>query len=602
MPEQILVVLILVTAIVLFLTEKIPPDLVALGVMIALGLTGVLTVSETISGFGRSTVITLISMSILVEALRQAGWTEKAAAGMMRIIGKNPTLKRIVLISMVFGVFLALVMNNISVASVLLPSVLALAHLSGTSPSKLLLPMALATMVGGTASAFTTTNVVSSGILQSAGYTGYGVVDFWPLGMSMAVVAIVYNMLIGVRLMPETKPSSHGRSLTRHDHAETYKLSERLIQAEIVPGSALEGKTIEKSGIRSEYKMTIVAIERRGKALRLPPIGTRLRSEDILLLEGRYQELDWNALEPTLKILPERPLPLAALESDKIHIAEATLAPRSSLIGQTLVDCRFGDRYGVQVLGIWRGGQPIRSELGTRKIQMGDGLLLYGPRDKILQLREDHDLIMLSDPMIEEAPARHRSGLALGIFLTAIIGTILFTEHLSLILLTGAIAMIVSGVLSKKAAYQAIEWRVIFLVAGMLPLGLAITKTGLADRIIGLVLPVAERFGPYAAFIVLFVITILFCQFIHSAVVATIMVPLAIRLAQETGMDPRSIVIGIANATSLTLMTPLGHPVAMLVMAPGGYKFKDYLRIGVPLTILLSVMLLTLLPIFWPLY
>ena len=601
MTEQIIVLLTLAVAIILFLSERFPPDLVALGVLAVLGLSGVLTPAEAISGLGRSTVVTLISMSILVQGLKQAGWTEVAAAGLVRLSGKTQNPNRLVALTMAFSIALTLVMNNISVAAVLLPSILALARLTELSPTRLLLPMAMATMVGGAASLFTTANLVSSGVLHQAGYRPFGVLDFIPLGIVLAAVTFLFLLFPGKFLLPKAGISNGSSRWERARLTDTYELGERLIQVRIPDGSPLDGVTIQASGIRSEYKFTLVAINRGGVMLRLPPAGMRLRQGDILTLEGRYQEFDWATLAGVMEPLPNQALPIETLQSDKIRITEAVLAPRSSLIGQTLVDIRFGDRYGVQVLGIWRNGKPIRSELSTRSIQLGDSLLLYGPTDRILHLREDRDLILLNDPSLEEAPARRRSKLALGIFVVSILLSIIFTEQLSLVLLAGAVVMVGTGVLSTQRAYASVEWRVIFLVVGMLPLGLAITKTGLADQIIGLILPLAERFSPYVAFILLYLVTLLFAQLVHGAVVATIMVPLAIRLAQETGMDPRSIVMGIALATSLTLMTPLGHPVSMLVMTPGGYKFKDYVRVGLPLAALLSAVLLVLLPVFWPL-
>ncbi|MFZ3071563.1 MAG: SLC13 family permease [Anaerolineaceae bacterium] len=600
MSAQLITLIILILAIVLFLFDKFPPDAIALGVVVLLGLSGVLTILEALSGFGKPTVVTIIAVFILAQGLKQAGWTDHIASLVLHAGGMAET--RLILVVMTVAALLSFFMNNVAVAAVLIPAVISVASQARLSSSRLLMPLAVGILLGGAATLFTTTNLVSNSLLIDSGQKGFGLLDFLPLGLVIIIVGVLYMLFYGRKRLPQNAASDRYAGKGIQNLVDTYQLAERMIQARIVEGSPLVGKSLLDCGIRQDFKLNLVMINRKGLILRLPAPETILSVNDILVMEGRHDLVDWESLKGVLEMLPEQKFSLGILHSDKVVVMEAVLAPRSTLIGQTLKDARFRDKYGVQVLGIWRAGKPIRSELGNRTIQFGDGLLLYGPREKINLLIGDPDLILLHNPEVEFGRARKLSWLALGIFLTTILFSIIFTEQLSLIMLAGSLVMIFTGILSIEQAYRAVEWRTIFLVAGMLSLGTAIIKTGLAGQAVSLLTPIAEQVGPYAAFIVLFVLTLILSQVVHGAVVATIMVPIGIQLAFSTGMSPRALVMGLALATSMSFATPLGHPVNMLIMAPGDYQFKDYVRVGLPLAALLSIVILSLLPIFWPLH
>ncbi len=599
MTPQIITLIILLVAIILLVSEKFPPDAITLGVMVALGISGVLSIPEALSGFGRSTIITLIAMFILARGLKLAGWTDQMAGVIVQVAGGTEV--QLILVIMLVGAFLSLFMNDIAAAVVLLPVVVSVAARGKTSPSRLLLPLSIGIELGGSATIFTTTNLVTSGILVDNGFKGFGLLDYLPIGMVLVIFGISYLLLVGRKKLPETNINQLPAEKVVENLIKTYRLGERVILVRVLSCSPLAGKSLAECGLRQEFKLNLLAIQRNGVLLRLPSPDSILQQGDVLVLVGRYDEIDWQEYQDVLEVVSLGGWDLNLLQTNELVLTEAVMAPRSELIGKTIKSSHFREKYGVLVLGIWRNGNPIRSELENRTIQFGDGLLLYGSVEKFKILSSDPDLILLRNPEIENGRAKRLSWLALTIFVVAVVLSIVFDSHLSLILMGGSLLMVFTGIVSMDQVYKAVEWRTVFVVAGMLPLGTAIVKSGLAENVVGILDPIAKLVHPYAAYIVLFIFTFLFSQVIHDAVVSSIMVPLGIQLGVANGLDPRALAMGLALVTSMTFGTPYGHPVSMLVMAPGNYRFKDYVRIGMPLAILVSIVILLILPLFWPL-
>lgn len=593
---------ILVVAIALLLSERLRADLVALLVVVALGISGILTPREAFSGFASSAVVTIVSIFILTEALRLTGITERAGDLLARVGGRDET--RLVIVIMLAGAILSLLMNNIAAAAILMPAVSGLAQKNRISPARLLMPLAFATILGGMATLFTTTNIVVSGILRGQDFPGFGVLDFAPVGVPIVVGGIAYMAVWGWRLLPAQTAMQEAR----HESdlglklADIYRLDERLFRARVPVGSRLDGQPLAQSHLRETYGVNVVALEQLGHLIQAPSAATVLHTGDILFLEGKQDEFLARDVDPRLEILPASDWHSSALESEEIAVAEVVLAPRSMLLGQTLRAARFREKYGMTVVGIWRAGRPIRTNLGDLPLAFGDALLVQGPRVRIPLLRTESDLVLLDGEAAERPTVTsHKRWLAPGIMLAALILAAFNTSLIGEIMLGAALLMTLVGILTLDQAYGAIEWRSVFLVAGMLPLGLAMTKSGaaglLADRLIAALGPA----GPVALLAGLCLLTTLLTQAMNGAAVATVVAPIAIRAAQQAGLDPRALAMGVALASSLAFLTPLGHPVSVLVMGPGGYRFRDYLRVGWPLTLLLLVVIMLLLPIFWPL-
>jgi di/tricarboxylate transporter len=598
-----LTLIIVVVAIALLLSDQLRADLVALLVVVSLGITGILTPREAFSGFASSAVVTIVSIFVLTESLRLTGVTEKAGLLLERVAGTSET--GLVIAIMVAGAALSLLMNNIAAAAILLPAVAGLARRRAISPSRLLIPLAFATILGGMATLFTTTNIVVSGILRGENLPGFGVLDFVPVGAPVAIAGVLYMALIGRRLLPRASltPAVRPPEGAQPDLVDdVYRLGERLFRARVPAGSDLDGRPLTGSRLR-DWGANVVALQRGERIIPAPPADTRLEDEDVLFLAGRLPEFVERGGAAALDLLPATPWDTDELESESVGIAEAILAPRSNLLGQTLRGARFREKYGMNVLGIWREGRPIRANLSDLPLAYGDALLLHGPRERMPLLRTETDLILLGpadgDGLVPVAGWKR--WLAPGIMAVALVLAAFNTSLIGEIMLGATALTVLAKIMTMDQAYGAIEWRTVFLVAGMLPLGLAMTKSGaaglLADRLIAVLGPL----GPLALLAGLFLLTALLTQTMNGAAVATVIAPIAIGAAQQAGLDPRSLAMGVALASSLAFLTPLGHPVNVLVMGPGGYKFKDYLKVGWPLTLLIFALVMVLLPVFWPL-
>ncbi len=598
----VITLLILAAATVLLLSDRVRADLVALLVVVALGVTGVLAPREAFSGFSSSAVVTMAAVFVLVAGLQVTGVTGQAGGLLQRLAGSDE--RRLLVAVMAIGALLSLVMNNIAAAAILLPAVSGLASRTQVRLSRLLMPLAFATILGGMATLFTTTNIIVSGILRSQGLPGFGVLDFLPVGGPMALAGVAFVALAGLRLLP-ARPGMDGRRTTEAGHADlvdVYQLSERLFRARVPARSVLIGRPIAASPLRESFGVTVVALERGGELIPVTSPETVVEEGDVIVLEGDVEEFRRRDVEPYLEILPSRRWTEGDLETSAVVVVEAVLAPRSGLLGQTLRTSRFRDKYGMAVLGIWRQGRPIRTHLGDMPLQFGDALLLQGPRERIALLATEPDLIVLAGETERgPAPKPEKGRVAVGIMGVTLLLATLNPALVGEIMLAGALLMVVARLLTMDQVYSAIEWRTIFLVAGLLPLGLAMAESGaaalLAERLVAWLAP----FGPLALLAGLVLLTMLLTQVINGAAVASVITPVAIQAAQQTGLDPRALAMGVALACSMAFMTPLGHAVNILVMGPAGYRFGDFFRIGLPLTVVVFVVLMVLLPVLWPL-
>lgn len=576
-------------------------DLAALLSVVALGLSGVLTPQEAFSGFSRSAVITILAVFILADALQRTGATERMASFLLRLSRSRETW--LVVLTMLAGALLSLFMNNIAAAAVLLPVVTGAGQRARVSPSRLLMPLAFGTIVGGMATLLTTANIIASGLLRDSGVAGYGLLDFAPLGLPVMALALLYMALLGRRLLPAQSPAERipfAREREKVDLVDVYRLDEHLFRARIPNGSPLVDMSLAQSSLRERYGLTVVGIERGSRVILAPSPYEMLRQGDVLVFSGPPGNLQAGAHGIPLEMFPSGEWREADLQSPSVAIAEAVLAPRSALIGRTLRETNFREKYDMTVLAILRGNQCICSDLADLPLQFGDALLLQGPRNRLRLLQDDTDVILLANGR-EVTPPTGRRRLALGVLGLTLTLAAIFPALVGEIMLGGALVMVLIGIISMDSVYQAIEWKTVFLVAGLLPLGIAITKTGIAAFAAQQTVILLGRSGPLAILAGLAFLALLMAQVIHSAAVVTILTPIAIHTAQWMGADPRAMTMGVVLAASMTFLTPFGHPVNILVMGPGGYQVRDYLKVGLPMTVFLFGAILSLLPILWPL-
>jgi di/tricarboxylate transporter len=601
MNSQLVITLsILFLALVLFLTERFAVDLVALLVLVALGLSRVLTPQEVFSGLSDPAVITILAIFVLAHGLEATGIAERVGTFLVRTAGQSEI--RLIVTLMSVAAFMSLFMNNIAVGTILLPVTSTVAKRADVKLSRLLMPLAFGTLLGGMATLFTTTNIVVNSVLRSSGYRPFGVVDFAPVGLPLVVAGIVYMTFWGRRMLPTSPPPARSELIRKaeSDLVRTYQLGERLFRARIPTGSSLINTPLARSALRENYGLNVVAVERSGSMLLAPSPDFALQGGDIMLLEGRLEEFRQRDVEPYLEILPPRTYKEEELESPSVVVVEVALSPRSQLIGRTLKETQFREKYGMTVLAVWNGERVIHTGLQDLRLAFGDALLLQGPRSRLPSLRLDTDLILLSteDETVKEVS--NKGWLAVTIFAVTILTAAVSPFSVGEVMLAGALVIIIAKVLTMEQAYHVIEWKVIFLVGGMLPLGLAMTKTGATALFAGILANLVKPFGPQVLLLALLILTVLLSQAMKGAAVSAVIVPIAIQAAQQFGIDPRPLAMGVALATSMAFVTPLGHPVNILMMGPGGYRFKDFLKVGIPLTGLLFIIVMIILPVLWP--
>lgn len=581
-------VVVVVAAMLLLLSDRLRPDLVALAMVAALSGAGVLTAPEAFSGFSSQAVITLLSVFILAEGLNRTGVANQVGRLLLRWGGRREG--RLVALVMGAGAGLSLFMNNIASAAVLLPAVTGAARRARISASRVLMPLAYATILGGMATLLTTMNIVVSSVLMERGYPGYGLLDFIPVGGPMLAAGIVYMVVWGRHRLParSTKEDLVRAAREEADLLDVYRMGEFFFRARIPDGSYLAGRNLAQSTFREEYGLNVVAVEKPGGRLVLPEPDTVFDAGDVVVLEGNEEGFRRRDREPYLEILPRRRLRADDLETASTVIVEAMLAPRSGLIGRNLREVHFRRKYGMTALAIWRAGEPVREGVADEPLAFGDALLLQGPRSRLEVLEAEPGLILLGED--REPPPVQRLGRVALLILIATLATVVLTPlPVAQVMFTGAVAMALVGAVRMDQAYRAVDWKALFLVAGMLPMALAITKSGVADLLSEAFLTGFGRLSPLAITAALFLLSALLTQAISGVAVAAIMAPVAVAAGIGSGMSPQALGMAVALGSSMAFLSPLGHPVNILVMGAGDYRFRDYRRVGWPLFILLSL-------------
>ncbi|MCC6498897.1 MAG: SLC13 family permease [Anaerolineales bacterium] len=597
MSQIALTLIFLAIAAILLLGNILRADIVALMLMLALGLSGILTPPEAFSGFSRSAVIIMMSAFVLAEGLRRSGMTERMGLFIIKLFGAGE--RRLILGVMTASAALSLFMNNIAAASLLFPALSGVARRMKISPSKLLMPLAFGSILGGMATLLTTTNIIVSGLLRDANLNGFTLTDFAPVGLPLTVTGILFMVLWGRKLLPAQSPAQrHEQSGETDDLLKTYQISERLVRAEVCKGGSLDGATLETSGLRETHHLNVIAVQ-RGKATLPIEAKTVLRGEDILLIMARPEDSLPASVAEMLAVLPSGAWEQDYLATPDMKLIEAAIAPRSHLASQTLSEIRFEQKFNAMVLAVWRRGRPIRTRLANLPLEFGDGLLLQGGEKSLSLLQTEPGLILLA----ESAPSTRmtlRGWLTVLIMAATLALAVAFSDRIAEIMLSGALAMVLIGAMSMDQAYRAMDWRSLFLVAGMLPLGVALNKTGASAMIADAIVASLDSSGRLILLAGFVLLTVALTQIVNGAAAVTVIAPIAIATSQKVGMEPRSVAMAVAVASSMAFMSPLGHAVNVMVMGAGGYTFKDYAKVGIPLTVLLVIILLLVLPILMP--
>jgi di/tricarboxylate transporter len=393
---------------------------------------------------------------------------------------------------------------------------------------------------------------------------------------------------------------SSTRVLDAEGLADLYAADERLFVVRLPKDSDLVDVTLAKSRLADAFDFRVVAIFRDGK-LRVMPTGAELLEPgDLLLIEGQPEDLDVLRGFQELKIDTRVPANIGAFDSERLTLLDATLDPRSRLAGKTVGELNFRERYGIELAGIEREGDPVTSDIATERLQIGDALLLLGPRDRLQLLASDSDFLTLT-PLGQEPPDTRRAPLAAAIMLGVVVSVMLGYAPIAVAAVVGGTIMVLTGCLSMENAYRAIDWRAIFLIAGMLPLGTAMQDTGAATYLADQVMMLLGDAGPWPVIMGLYILTAMATMIIPTAALVVLMSPIVLSAMGDLGLEPQTAMMAVAMAASASFTSPISHPANILVMGPGGYRFVDYLKVGVPLTLVVFVAVMAMLPIFWPL-
>ncbi len=387
---------------------------------------------------------------------------------------------------------------------------------------------------------------------------------------------------------------------TQERLAEEYHADERMFVVRLPKDSGLVEETLAKSRLAEVFDFRVLAVFRDGE-LRVMPHGDEvLLGGDLLLIEGQHSDLDVLRGLQEIEIDTKVPASAAAFESERLTLMDATLDPRSSLAGRTVGELNFRERYGIELAGIWREGETVGTELADERLQIGDALLLLGPRDRLQLLSTDSDFLILT-PLGQEPPDTRRAPLAAAIMLGVVLTVMLGYAPISIAAVIGGTIMVLTKCLNMEQAYRSIDWRAIFLIAGMLPLGTAMQETGAATYLASQVMNLLGDAGPWPVIMGLYILTAMATMIIPTAALVVLMAPIVMSAMSDLGVAPETAMMAVAMAASASFTSPISHPANILVMGPGGYRFVDYLKVGVPLTIVVFITVMVLLPVLWPL-
>ncbi|MGH7566154.1 MAG: SLC13 family permease [Gemmatimonadota bacterium] len=589
-PEIVILLSIIAVAVVLFTFEFIPADVTALGIMISLILTGILPPETAFAGFGSDTVLMILGLLIMAAALLRTGVVEMVSRAILRRAGSDP--RRLMLLVTVSAAVLSSFISNTAAAAFFLPIVMGLAIKANASPSRLLLPMAFASILASSVTLISTSsNIVVSGLMTRYGLDPIGMFELTPLGIPIAVVGVVYLLTIGKRLVPVR---AGGREL-----AEEFGLGPYLSEIVVQPNSKLIGKTLDESGFGRDLDFTVLRVIHEGESPILPRAGTRLRESDVLIVEGDREEILKIKDTAGLDIRPDVELAVAGQDEEGFVLAEAILVPGSPLIGRTLKSYELRDRYGVQALAIHRHGVSLRDKLSRIRLRLGDALLLQGSQDRLSTL-EGRNVLRVVGAELEDRPRLRHAWPAIGIFSASIAAAATEIVPLPVAFMTGAFLTLATRCLTPEEAYRDIEWKVLILIGSMLSLGAAMQETGAAQVMAGWIVNLAGDADPVWLLTGFFVLTVVLTQPMSNQAAAIVVLPLAIETAFTASLNPRTFAMMIAVGASVSYLTPL-EPACMMVYGPGRYRFLDFLKVGAPLTVAVYLIAILLVPRLWPL-
>lgn len=588
--EMIVVLALVIVAVVLFATEKYPVDLVALLIMAVLLLSDIVSAEDGLSGFSNSATVTVGAMFILSAGLFRTGIVNFLGAWVVKLYRFNFWIA--LAATMFLTGILSAFINNTPVVAIFIPIMLAVAREIKKSASTLLMALSFAAMFGGVCTLIgTSTNILVSTIAERYGMAAFGMFEFTPLGLIFFACGTVYMLAVGIRLIPKRRME---KSLTDEFGMGDY-LTEIVLEAE----AKSVGKTVAKCPLVTEVGVEIIEVIRDGKHLRIPPSRTVLQAGDVLRIVANVEKINKLQEGEGIRLKPQMSWKDDDFRTDETTLVEAIIAPNSPLEGKTLKQIKFRDVYGATALAIRHRGTLMREHVGATKLQAGDSLLIEARTEDIDRLKEHDAFVFVSEvglPTFRKEKTIPALAIIVGVVGTAALGILPIVVSA----IVGTVLLVLTGCLTLEEAYKAIDWKVIFLLAGALTLGVALEKTGAAVLTSKFLVKSFGDYGPIALVAAFYLLTTLLTETMSNNATAVLLAPIAIATAQGLQVDPRPFLMAICFAASASFMTPVGYQTNTMIYSVGQYRFSDFLRVGAPLNILFLVLATIFIPQFWP--
>ncbi|MFQ5597399.1 MAG: SLC13 family permease [Nitrospiria bacterium] len=581
---------LLLITIILFITEKFPVDQVALMVMATLLVSRVISLEDSISGFSNSATVTIGAMFVISAGLFKTGALNVFGMKLSKI-GRRSFWAVLFTMMLTVGLISAFV-NNTAAVAIFMPIVLGVSREAKVSPSKLLMPLSFASMFGGVCTLIgTSTNILVNSIAERHGLPSLGMFEFLWAGLVFFAIGILYMMTFGNRMIPSTRA---GEELTKH-----FEMSDYLTEIILLPKAFSIEKSLKDAPLVHDLDIEILEVFRDGRRLLLPAPDIILKEYDVLRVRAnihkiqKIQEREGIAIKSGLQWRDED------LESSQAMLVEVVIVPHSLLEGKSLEAINFRDRFSAAPLAIRRSGGIRHENLEKTRLHAGDTILIEARRDQLEHLKHYPEFVVISET---EVPTfRKRKILpALAIVSAVVTFSALGIFPIVVSAIVGAIMLVLIGCLTLEEAYESIDWKVIFLLAGLLSLGIALEKSGAAVLISDVIVSGIGQWGPVALVSAFFIITTLFTNVMSNNATAALLAPIAIAAAESQGWNTRPFIMAVMFGASLSFMTPIGYQTNTLIYGPGQYKFSDFLRVGTPLNMIFWLLATWLIPTLWP--
>lgn len=607
--SQIFVLLVLIVPLSLVFMNRLREDVAALLMAVSLGVAqffgvGVVGPPNTpeaahkaLTGFGTPEVIALLALFVITACLDKYGVTHWIAKRILSLGGQSEP--RLIGLFAFTAALLSMFMNTLAAGALLLPSALRASHRTGVKPSKLLIPIAYGTMLGGAATYLTTANIIVSGLLRLAEPPQKPLVflDFVPTGGFVAVVGLLFLTFFGRRFLPDRDPPTVRMEPTSDELTKTFQIVDRTWEAEVMPESSIVNKPLNETRIGESLGMAVLGIRRGNHFFPANEVTHKIQAGDVLLIIGREEralQLDESGLR-----VYRATQALSDLLRDAVFV-EVILPPRSNMEGRNLRQVEFRNRYGFTAVALWRGQRSYRTDVASIDLRSGDALLLMGQPERLSELRNQHDFVFVEAASNGDELDTPKVMLTLAISIGALFA-LFVGMPIEIAMLAAAVLILLVGLMKPDEVYRAVKWRAIFLIAGTISISYAMVQTDLAQLFGNAIIHVIEPLGAMGLVAGAYMLSAALTQVMGGQISPLVIAPITISAAIQLGVNPQAVALVTAIAGSISFITPLSHPVNIIMIAPANYTFRDFVKSGWALTVVCFIALMIAVPLFWKL-